>query len=129
MTEYFIDFDDRKDRDCLYMALKRLRGIHRIDIRKYRARRTDPQNRRYWGFVIRAFSAFLAEQGEHFTDLEVHELLKNKFLRKTWVDTKTGEALDYARSTTELDVKEFTDYVEDVENWMADFGIIVEEPR
>ena len=124
--EYFIDFNDAKDCTFLYNSvLRKKRGVHRINLCKYRARRTDPQNRRYWGFVIKSFGEFLREQGDEFTDLEVHELLKNRYLRKTWVDPKNGERMDYARSTTELDVQEFNEYMEKVENFMAKLGIIL----
>ncbi len=123
-----IDFDLAEDRRFLHNALKKLRGIYRIEITKWRPRRTDPQNRRYWPALVAPFAEFLREQGEPVTDLQAHELLKGKFLRKTWLDKKTGEACDYTRSTTELDVAEFNQYMEQVENWLADFGIIVEEP-
>ena len=121
------DFDVEDDRATLWRTLKRLRGRHRVEIARYRKRRSDQQNRRYWGAIIRAFGDFLRENGESITDLQAHELMKHKFLRRTWVDTKTGEAHDYTRSTAELNTAEFTEYMDDCENWLAEFGIIIEE--
>ena len=126
--EYFVDFDQDKDRNVFAAALRRLRGMYRIEVTKYRPRRTDQQNRRYWPAIVAPFADWLREQGNEFTNLQAHELLKYRFLRKTFVDTKTGEALDYTRSTTELDTAEFKHFMDAAENWLAEFcGIIVPE--
>ena len=129
MDELFIDFNEQKDRRFLFAALKKLRGMHRVNIVKNRPRRTDRQNARYWPALVVPFSRFLEEQGEQVTPQQAHELLKRRFLAKTWMDPKTGEALDYTESTTKLDTAEFNEYTEKVENWLADFGIIVEEQK
>lgn len=128
-TEYIIDFNNNAERDGFVIALRRLRGRHRISIVKHRRRRTDRQNRYYWPVFVKSFGDFLREQGENVTDDQAHEMLKHKFLRQTWIDGRTGEALDYTRSTTALDVAEFNQYLDSVALWLADmFGIIVPSP-
>ena len=66
-VEYNVDFNLATDRDRFYAVLRRLRGLHRIDIRKFRHRRSDPQNRRYWGCIVAAFAKFIREQGDVLT--------------------------------------------------------------
>ena len=127
MTELLINFNEASDRLTLSSALKRLRGSYRITMVKHRERRSDRQNKRYWPVCVVPFAAFLREQGEQVTDLQAHELIKHRFLRKTWMDPKTGEALDYTQSSAALDLSEFNVFMQDVENWLAEFGIIVPE--
>ena len=129
MDELHIDFNKESDRTFLYASLRKLRGIYRVNIVKHRPRRTDRQNSRYWPAIVVPFARFLREQGEQVTDQQAHELLKRKFLFRTWMDPKTGEALDYTESTTKLDTAEFNEYTETCENWLADFGIIVQEQK
>lgn len=125
---FYCDFNDTSHVARLHAHLRSLRGIQRIEICQYRERRSDKQNSRYWPCIVAPFADWLREQGDTFTNLQAHELLKHKFLRKTFVDTQSGEALDYTQSTTELDTAEFTHYMEDCENWLAEFcGIIVPE--
>ena len=127
-AEYFVNFDEAHACNVFIIALRRLRGKYRIKITKYRLKRSDKQNKRYWAAIVAQFADWLREQGNEFTNLQAHELLKYRFLRKTFVDTKTGEALDYTRSTTELDTAEFNQFMDAAENWLAEFcGIIVPE--
>ena len=124
-----IDFNEEPDRAKLWRAMRGLRGRHRVEVALYRPRRSDRQNRFYWPAFVQPFAAFLREQGEGVTENDAHEILKMRFLRKTIVDEKTGEAMDYVGSTTTLTTSEFNEYLDRCAAWLADmFGFIFPDP-
>lgn len=122
-----IDFNSEPERHMLYKKLRQLRGVYRVEVCRWRPRRSDRQNRRYWPAMVVPFAEFLREQGQVVTELEAHELIKHKLLRKTWQDPKTGERHDYTQSSTDLNLEEFTAFTQAVECWLSDFGIVVDE--
>jgi len=125
-----INFDEAKDRRRLYGVLKRQRGKCRVEICKYRRRRSDRQNRFYWPCFVHPFASFLREQGEAITDEDAHEILKHRFLRREVVDDKTGEVMPYTKSTTELTTTEFNQYLDLCAAWLNDmFGFVMPDPQ
>ena len=124
-----IDFGNEAERHLLYKKLRQLRGVHRVEICKWRPRRSDAQNRFMWPCIVKPLGDFLREQGEQVTDDHCHEMLKHKFLRCEYTDSKTGEVITYTKSTTELNTDEFSIYAEQCMQWLAEvFGIICETP-
>ena len=67
------------------------------------------ENDYYWGVVIEEISDFTG-----FSPQEVHELLKWKFLRIV-----KGK-LESCRSTTNLSVGEFEDYLSQIRQWASE---------
>jgi hypothetical protein len=116
--------------DLIRSILMSGKGAIRIEIMEHRPRRTDRQNRYYWPCFVQPLADFLREQGDLTEDEEAHELIKAKFLRKTIVNKKTGEVMEYVGSTTDLTTKEFNEYLDRVAFWLADmFGIVVPDPN
>jgi hypothetical protein len=116
--------------DLIRSILMSGKGSIRIEIMEHRPRRTDRQNRYYWPCFVQPLAEFLREQGDLTEDEEAHELIKAKFLRKTIVNKKTGEVMEYVGSTTDLTTKEFNEYLNRVAFWLADmFGIVVPDPN
>jgi hypothetical protein len=129
MPEIIVNMDDAAKRTRIANRINDLRGMYRIEVTRYRRRRSDRQNRFYWPCMVKPFGDFLREQGEGVTDLEAHEILKSRFLRKTITDPKTGTMMDYTRSTTELDTAEFNAYLDMCSAWLANmFGFIMPDP-
>jgi len=52
---------------------------------------------------------------------DVKRFLKAKFLLSTITNHDTGEVVEYIKDTHELTVKEFTDFVEDIAKWCAEY--------
>lgn len=120
-----IDFNEERERAKLWRILKGLRGKQRVEIAQYRTRRSDRQNRFYWPCFVQPFANFLREQGEAVSELDAHEILKSRYLRKGIVDEKTGEVMEWTRSTTELTTSEFNEYLDKCAAWLADmFGFV-----
>ena len=105
MTEVFyatvvdgkIKFDTPNLWDSYY---KRLSGQSiEISVKPLGKKRNVKQNRYYWKVIVKRVSDYLG-----YSDREVHEILKNRFD----VD-----------STKNLNVYEFSEYIEDICRWAA----------
>ena len=105
MTEVFyatvvdgkIKFDNPNLWDRYY---KRLSGQSiEISVKPLGKKRNVKQNRYYWKVIVKRVSEYLG-----YSDREVHEILKNRFD----VD-----------STKNLNVYEFSEYIEDICRWAA----------
>lgn len=110
--------------DNLYKYRAYLAGFKegtRIELvlRRQTKRRTDPQNKYYWGCIVPIL-------GEHFgyTKEEMHEALKWLFLRKPESDPPT------VGSTAKLDTRAFNEYIEQIQMWAAEnFAIVIPDPE
>lgn len=118
--EFITDLDDPSAKRQLLELIRQLRGRHRIAIVKHRARRSDAQNRAWWGRIVEPFHDYLVGQGMEITKEDTHGLLKDKFLRIS-VCNPDGEPVgERTRSTTELTTEEFGDLIERSMAWLAD---------
>lgn len=90
-------------------------------LRRARSQRSLQQNRFYWGVVVEILADAFG-----YTPEEMHEALKFKFLR---IHNEKGQDLDSVKSTTKLDTKEFTDYVDTILRWaVTEYGIYIPDP-
>jgi len=106
-------------RDLFEAHLNKLRGkFIRLILEPRKTKRSNNQNRYYWGVVV----AMLAEEIGYTRD-QMHDALRLKFLR-------VEADLEYTRSTTELSTKEFEAYLDDVRIWAAtDLGTVIPLPN
>ena len=73
-----------------------------IKVVKKSRKRTNPQNRYYWGVIVLYWSELLTqEHGEQVTTAQTHEFLKSNFNFYEIVNKDTGEVLRLPKSTTE----------------------------
>lgn len=89
-----------------------------VTIERVRATRSQAQSRWYWGVIVKAIS-----DSTGYDPLEVHELLKEKFLPKTLaLPDKHGVADEFVigGSTSKLNKVEFGEYCEAVRRWAAE---------
>ena len=92
-----------------------------IDLRKRRSKRSDEQNKYWWGVVV----TLLAEHCGYTRD-EMHDALKVKFLGAE--DMSKG--LVRVGSTTKLTTLEFADLTERVMLWAAEeLGVVIPSPE
>lgn len=98
------------------------RFVH-ITIKIFRNQRTLKQNALYHVYVT-ILQNFLGYEHD-----EMHKIVAYKFLLTEKVDENTGEIMPYVRSTTDLDTKEFTDFIEQFRRWSAiAFGLNMPDP-
>lgn len=86
-----------------------------------RPKRSEQQNRYYWGVVLPAIAH---ETGERDLD-RLHRLFSGKFLT-TGIETVLGEKVRMVRSTTTLSKAEFFEYILAIE---GDTGITAPPPQ
>ena len=91
--------------------------------------RSSQQNRYYWGGVIPVVAAGLRELGVRMTAEQTHDLLKYKFC-KTEIVTNDGDILETLGSTARMDTAEFSIFIEQVQQWAAEYlGIQIPDPN
>jgi hypothetical protein len=128
VTELIVNSDSEKDLSFAREAITRLRGsgIYKISIKKHRRDRNLDQNALYHVGYVQPFLEWLVDDcgNESYTHLMAHSILKAMFLQTSVIDPRTGELITYTRSTTELDTKEFSDYLEKIGGFLSrDCGI------
>lgn len=126
-----LDFSNSKVRRMVIDHIKSARGLCWFELARCRNQRSLQQNAYYWGCVLKVVQQAINESwGESMSAHEVHEFLKGRFLRKSIVNKNTGEIVgDMAGSSSDLDTKQFTDFIENVRNFAASmFDIIVPNP-
>lgn len=92
--------------------LNKFKGGERVtlEIHSKKPKRTDQQNRYYWGVYLPLIAR---ETGEH--DLEaLHELFKGLFLSEGVVEV-LGQKVRKKKSTTDLGVGEFCEFIMNIE--------------
>lgn len=75
--------------------------------------RSVKANSYYWGCVLKVCSDYTG-----FTPEECHQVFKERFLKYT-KDHK-GKNFEFTHSTSELDTKEFSDYIQKIKLYMAE---------
>jgi hypothetical protein len=83
-----------------------------VIVRKARSKRTIKQNSYYWAAVLEIISK---ETGNSVNDL--HDFFKAKFLQKQ--TNIFGKTYTVVRSTTDLNTKEFTEYIRQIKVFAA----------
>jgi len=94
-----------------------------IEIKEDKDSRSTNQNNLYWEWI----SVIGNELG--YTKDETHILLRDKFLGYNEVTTKKGEAIKELKSTASMNVKEFAEYMEQVDMFIVKYGIILPRPN
>ena len=99
---------------CWYQhQLNKFRDGERVSlmIHTRKAKRTEQQNRYYWGVYLPKIAE---ETGENNLD-RLHELFKGKFLTEAIVEV-LGDKVRIKKSTTSLSVVDFCSYIMDIES-------------
>lgn len=78
-----------------------------VEIKKYKKTRTNEQNKLYWDYITKICD----ETGDNVGDM--HEYLKNTLLPPR-ITTVMGKEIKLPPTTTKLNTKEFTEYIEKI---------------
>ena len=105
----------------------------KLTIGKWRKARSLPQNAYYHGCVINAVIDGLVDIGYPKHELSheiVHDMLKEKFLKKEIISEQTGEVITVGQSTSRLSTVQFMEYLADIQQWANEFlGIVIADPE
>lgn len=88
--------------------------------------RSGQQNRRYWAILNEI--AGIVVQGERYTAEVWHEYFKVRFIGAEDVRLPNGKVITRPLSTTDLDVIQFGEYMEQIEAWAAQHGLLLTDP-
>lgn len=86
--------------------------------------RSLPQNKFYWSVVVDLIKQGLNDLGNEFSKEEVHEFLKAKFNTTELVNEDTGEIIQVPRSTATLTTIQFSEYIEKIQRFAAEWLLI-----
>ena len=91
------------------------------EVKKFVKKRTDLQNRYYWGVIVDILSRELGYEPE-----EIHLMLRERFLR---IHDEQHPDFVIAKSTTKLNTQEFNEYIEAIQRWAAqELQIYIPDP-
>lgn len=91
----------------------------RIIVTQDERARTLPQNRRYFGFVLKSIADQAWVEGKQHRHEVWHEFFAEMYCPRMEVTLPNGRILNRRKSTTEMTVGEFSDYVLQVEAYAA----------
>ena len=101
----------------------------RILIEKLYSKRSNQQNRYYWGVILPILLNEINEQGNDETKDTLHELLISMFAEKKQMHNSNGEIIERPQRTKEMNKSQFSDYSNEVVNWASSFwGCYIPEP-
>ncbi len=119
----YVNFSDAAAKEALVSQLRRLTGVYRVSVVKRQRRRSLEQNAFLWGPVYSTIAKGIYDAwGESLSVDEVHILCKSKFLGKPIVNRTTGEEVGRTfPSSAKLDVKQFSEYLENINRFAGEF--------
>ena len=95
-------------------------GLYELTLKK-KARRSNQQNRYYWGVIIFEINHRLKQLGNDFDSETVHEFLKDKF-NKMGIIGEGGELIGtVGGSTAKLNKEDFGIYIDKIIDWAKQF--------
>ena len=126
-----LDFDNPDTKQRFMQKTSALTGLHTVKISPCKRRRSNDQNAYYWSAFVTPFCEWLrgAYGDDSIKVAEAHEYLKRRVLKpREGVNPNTGEVMKLAHTTTELNTKEFSDYLDRAAFFLADFADITVLP-
>lgn len=122
----------KRNRNLILQAINSFEGKELIiSFEKPKKKRSNPQNRFYYGVVVPIVQNCLKEAG-HIMNLEsTHDLIKMKFLKEVILtNEETGEVIERIKSTTELSTSQFMDFISEIRSFTLDyFNTDIPEPN
>lgn len=91
----------------------------RVIVTEDEKKRTDAANRFYWGAVLSAVAEQAWVAGKQYSKDVWHEHFARQYLPHTEIVTPFGEVIARRKSTTELTVSEFSEYLQRVQSESA----------
>lgn len=105
---------------ALKLFIEQNGGFVEGELTKPKTKRTNQQNKFYWGVVIPLVNnIFFDYWGERLTPEETHEYLKSSCLPSKVLDLN-GEMVAIGGSSKELSKQEFTDYLTRIKTFIYD---------
>lgn len=101
------------------------RGVDRCKLCGRRNRRSNPANARYW-LLLHLAASKLTPGGQTYSAEQFHIYYKTRFLGCDDFTLPNGKTVAIPKSSAELDVSEFNEYMTQVESDLADRDVFLE---
>lgn len=98
-----------------------------VIIKRWQPKRTLAQNRLYWAWMRQIANFVNESQGTEFADDDFHDYFKTLFLDYSVAEMFGQQVVRY-KSTTELGIARFQEYLEAIELWAGEKNIPLEKP-
>jgi len=126
----------KRNRPLIKKAISSFEGKNvTITIERTKKKRTNPQNRFYWGVVVPLIRQGLNDLGHYFTDSQAHEFIK-QHVADNYPEViieeinLNGLVSRRIRSTSELTTSQFMDFNEVINQFAADYlNIVIPSPN
>lgn len=130
ILEFYIDIEDGNivQKRMVRKKFDQLKdGSYKISIQSGK-RRTNKENRYYWGTVLQLVFDGLRDMGfEKIIDKEdAHLVCKSLFLKQD--ETRNGVRIEKAGSSKKLTTVEFEEYIQHITIWAGDYLNVVIPP-
>lgn len=100
-----------------------------LTVEEFKVKRSNPQNRYYYGVVVALIANALRESGWEITNDGTHEMLKFRFLKEDRPIGDDGEFITTVKSTAELDKEDFGVYMDKCIRFAAEYlNLVIPEP-
>lgn len=87
--------------------------------------RSNPQLKYYW-LLISVIQEYFNEQGNNLSQEETSNEMKRRFFYKTLnINNKQVKVLKSIANNSETDVKEMTQFIDNIVNWCDEWNIII----
>lgn len=96
--------------------------LHEIEIRPYKSKRNTAQNALMWAVLTEIAKQIPDENGKRYSPETWHEYFKATILGRDCIEVD-GKEHWVSKSTTALNVAEFSDYVTQIQAWAVDHGV------
>ena len=101
-----------------------------VSVREQKRRRSNDQNAYLWGVVYPAAVAMFRDAGNMVDADDVHDFCKLRVAKLGQnIVTPDGEVVKTLGSTAKLTTAEFSDYIERIRAWAAEFGCVNPDPE
>lgn len=105
-----------------------LDDTHEVIVRPYKSKRSLIQNNLMWKWIDLIRIHIADSTGKFYSGEEIHEWLKKRFLAIKVVEI-AGEAHPCTATTTKLNTKEMSDYLDTINNFCAsELGLFLPVP-
>lgn len=98
--------------------------VDRCPTCRRRIKRSTQANRLYW-LLLHEIAERVKPSGQSYGAEVWHTWAKSRFLGCDDVTLPSGKTMTIPKSSADLDVSEFADYVDKVEAWAAERGIFL----
>lgn len=105
--------------------MARGRSVDRCPTCGRRNRRSNPANARYW-LLLHLAAAKLKPGGQTYSAEQFHIYYKSRFLGADDFTLPNGKTIPIVKSSADLDVTEFAEYMQQVETDLAERNVFLE---